>query len=54
MNDVIDLRACKAAAMRLAPSHPVRLGLLQEPDEVPRKEGLAKLETYIRLALALR
>ena len=53
-DDVIDLRRCKAAAMRLPPNHPLRLAIVQEPDELPRSRGLGKLETYIRLAMALR
>lgn len=51
---LIDLRKAKEAALRLPYDHPVRLALLQEPDFLPRPEGIGKLETYIRLAMALR
>ena len=50
----IDLRDFKAQAARLLPAnHPVRRVLAREQDIVPRSEGLAKLELYVRFVLAL-
>lgn len=51
---LIDLRRAKAAALRLPPDHPARIGILLEPDYLPRAEGLAKFETYMRLTMALK
>jgi hypothetical protein len=52
---LIDLRACKVHVTKaLPPDHPFRLALLQEPDFLPKPAGVAKLETYLRLAMALR
>ena len=49
-NAELDFRPLKAAARtRLPPGHPLRAILEQEPDAVPRAEGLVKLETYVRL-----
>lgn len=51
----IDLRACKAAAARLfPPGTPFREALQQEPDFLPRPEGLVKLETYLRMVLTMK
>jgi hypothetical protein len=50
----IELRRTKAAALRLPPEHPARIGILLEPDFLPRAEGLAKFETYMRLTMAMR
>jgi hypothetical protein len=52
---MVDLRPAKAEAQRLLPpGHPVRLALMQEPDFIPADTAQQKLETYIRLALAMR
>lgn len=52
---VMDLRPLKIHAATAYPaSHPFRLAILQEPDEVPYEVGAAKLETYLRLVMALR
>ena len=49
----IDMRACKQEARRLLPAgNPVREALSMEQDFLPRKEGLAKLETYVRFLMA--
>lgn len=51
----VDLRACKDEIAHLLPQgHPLREALLREPDEVPWSEGIAKLETYLRLAKVLQ
>ena len=51
---LIDLRELKVQAARLLPAnHPVRRVLAREQDIVPRSEGLAKLELYVRFVLAL-
>jgi hypothetical protein len=52
---VIDLRPLKEEARRLLPpGNGFRIALLAEPDQLPRAVALEKLETYLRLALALR
>lgn len=49
----IDMRTCKNEARRLLPvGNPVREAISQEADFLPRKEGLAKLETYVRFLMA--
>jgi hypothetical protein len=54
MTDV-DLRPLKAEARRLLPpGNSFRIALLAEPDQLPRALALVKLETFLRLALALR
>ena len=51
----IDLRRAKAEALRiLSAGHPVREALVLEPDFLPRPEGLAKIEVFIRVLFALR
>lgn len=51
----IDFLLLKVGFRRLFPSgHPVRSLVEAEPDLVPRREGLAKLEMIVRLVWALR
>jgi len=45
--DPVDFRPLKRAVLRLPSRHPVRLGVLQEQDLVPRAAALGKLETYL-------
>jgi len=45
--DPVDFRPLKQAVLRLPSRHPVRLGVLQEQDLVPRAAALGKLETYL-------
>ena len=53
--ELVDLRACKAEAMRRLPcGNATREMLSKEPDFLPRREGLAKIELYIRLLVATR
>jgi hypothetical protein len=51
----MDLRPLKAEARRLLPpGNGFRVALLAEPDHLPHARAIEKLETYLRLALALR
>lgn len=53
--EVLDLRDLKAGVCRLLePSHPLRIAVMQEPDQLPRAQGIARLQAYARLALAMR
>lgn len=53
--EVIDLRPCKRKAKAVfGRDHPVRRALAEEPDMLPLEEGLAKLETYLRMLLSLK
>lgn len=55
LQEVLDLRPCKQRATKLfSPGHPLREALLNEPDFLPRAEGLAKLEAYLRMLLVMR
>lgn len=50
--EMADMRPAKEFFARtLPPGHPAR-EILSEPDELPKEVALAKLETYIRLALS--
>ncbi|MHB1262404.1 MAG: hypothetical protein ACYC2H_11895, partial [Thermoplasmatota archaeon] len=52
---MMDLRPLKVHAAKAYPAdHPFRLAVLQEPDFLPQDVGAAKLETYLRLIMALR
>lgn len=54
-SEVLDLRGLKAGVCRLLePEHPLRIAVMQEPDQLPRAQGIARLQAYARLALALR
>ncbi|MHB8586456.1 MAG: hypothetical protein ACYDDF_11565 [Thermoplasmatota archaeon] len=51
----VDMRRVKEAFRRLYPTrHPARRLVEAEPDLLPRREGLAKLEMVVRLVGALR
>ncbi|MHB8587198.1 MAG: hypothetical protein ACYDDF_15340 [Thermoplasmatota archaeon] len=51
----VDMRRVKEAFRRLyPPGHPARRLVEAEPDVLPRREGLAKLEMVVRLLGALR
>jgi hypothetical protein len=45
----VSLRRLKGLAARMGPSHPLRVVLLSEPDEVPWEEYAAKSEIWFRL-----
>jgi len=55
VSDSVDLRLCKQEVSRLyPPGNMLRELLMSEPDELPRAEGIAKLQTYARIALFSR
>ena len=46
---MVSLREMKAMALGLDPSHPFRILLLGEPDEIPRPEYVSKILGWYRL-----
>ncbi len=46
---MVSLREMKAMAQSLDPSHPLRILILGEPDEIPRQEYAAKVVGWFRL-----
>lgn len=46
---MVSLRNIKAMAQSLGPSHPLRVLLLGEPDEIPRQEYASKVIGWFRL-----
>ncbi len=46
---MVSLREMKAMAQGLEPSHPLRVLILGEPDEIPRQEYAAKVVGWFRL-----
>jgi hypothetical protein len=46
---MVSLREMKAMAQSLDPSHPLRVLVLGEPDEIPREEYAAKVVGWFRL-----
>ncbi len=46
---MVSLREMKAMAQSLDPSHPLRVLILGEPDEIPRQEYAAKVVGWFRL-----
>ncbi len=46
---MVSLREMKAMAQGLEPSHPLRILVLGEPDEIPREEYAAKVVGWFRL-----
>ena len=46
---MVSLREMKAMAQGLDPSHPFRILLLGEPDEIPRHEYASKVVGWFRL-----
>jgi hypothetical protein len=48
-NLMVSLREMKAMAQGLDPSHPFRILLLGEPDEIPRHEYASKVVGWFRL-----
>jgi hypothetical protein len=46
---MVSLREMKAMAQSLDPSHPLRVLILCEPDEIPRQEYAAKVVGWFRL-----
>ena len=46
---MVSLREMKAMALGLDPSHPFRILLLGEPDEIPRQEYASKVVGWFRL-----
>ena len=46
---MVSLREMKAMAHGLDPSHPFRVLLLGEPDEIPRQEYASKVVGWFRL-----
>lgn len=46
---LVSLREVKALAESLSPSHPFRIIVLGEPDEMPRTEYAAKVVGWFRL-----
>ena len=46
---MVSLREMKAMAQTLDPSHPLRILVLGEPDEIPREEYGAKVVGWFRL-----
>ena len=52
---LLDLRPVKRAVERLFPGgHPAREAIHQEPDALPRAEGVTRLGVYVRVLFALR
>lgn len=49
---LVSLREIKQTAEEFGPTHPLRIILLGEPDELPRQEYLAKLPGWFRLLRA--
>jgi hypothetical protein len=45
----VSLREIKARAQRLDPSHPLRILVMAEPDELPRYEYAVKVVGWFRL-----
>ncbi len=45
----IDLRALKALVRTLVPTHPLRILMLGEPNEISREEYVAKVAGWFRL-----
>jgi hypothetical protein len=48
-NRMVSLRELKSMAHRLDPSHPLRILVLGEPDEIPRQEYATKVVGWFRL-----
>ncbi len=48
---MVSLREMKAMAQNLDPSHPLRILVLGEPDEIPRQEYASKVSGWFRLIL---
>jgi len=48
---MVSLREMKAMAQGLEPSHPFRILVLGEPDEIPRQEYASKILGWYRLIL---
>jgi hypothetical protein len=48
---MVSLREMKAMAQSLNPSHPLRILVLGEPDEIPRAEYAAKVVGWFRLIM---
>jgi hypothetical protein len=48
---MVSLREMKAMAQSLDPSHPLRILVLGEPDEMPRDEYAIKIVSWYRLIL---
>ncbi len=46
---MVSLREMKAMVQCLDPSHPIRILLLGEPDEIPRQEYASKVVGWFRL-----
>jgi hypothetical protein len=46
---MVSLREMKAMAQGLEPSHPLRVLILGEPDEIPRQEYATKVVGWFRL-----
>lgn len=46
---MVSLREMKAMAQNLDPSHPLRILVLGEPDEIPRREYANKVVGWFRL-----
>lgn len=53
-SEMVSLRLIKAAAETFGPSHPLRILLMGEPDEVPAAEYALKLPGWFRLMRAHR
>ncbi len=47
---MVSMREMKAMAQSLDPSHPLRILVLGEPDEIPRHEYANKVVGWFRLA----
>jgi hypothetical protein len=48
---MVSLREMKAIAQSLDPSHPLRILVLGEPDEIPRHEYANKVVGWFRLVV---
>ena len=48
---MVSLRQIKAMAQGLEPTHPLRILVLGEPDEIPRQEYASKILGWYRLIL---
>jgi hypothetical protein len=45
----VSLRPLKEFVQRLSPDHPLRVVLMEEPDEIDRTEYCVKLAIWLRL-----
>lgn len=50
--ELVSLRSMKAVAESFDPSHPLRVLLMGEPDELPANEFVAKVRGWFRLMKA--